>query len=126
MPAGQRAASRRWLLPQERWFDRFLTHHAASPQLPQQARFRQNYGPDGIVCFAAAGVDILAGAAMGISGTVLASITQHGMPAAVGYWLGAAGILSAVLGIIRGLQGSRAGRAFRAGRPFIRPGQPLR
>jgi hypothetical protein len=106
MPAGQRAASRRWLLPQERWFDRFLTHHEANPPLPQQARFQQNYGPDGIVFFAAAGVD--------------------GMPAAIGYWLAAAGILSAVLGIIRGLQGSRAGRAFRAGRPFIRPGQPLR
>jgi hypothetical protein len=126
MPAGQRAASRRWLLPQERWFDRFLTHHEANPPLPQQARFQQNYGPDGIVFFAAAGVDILAGAAMGISGALLASITLHGMPAAIGYWLAAAGILSAVLGIIRGLQGSRAGRAFRAGRPFIRPGQPLR
>jgi hypothetical protein len=126
MPTEQRAPSRHWLLPQERWFGRFLTRHEANPPLPQQVRFQQNYGPDGNLFFAAAGVDTLAGGVMGLSGALLASITQHGLPAAIGYWLAGAGILSAVLGIVRGLQVSRAGKAFRAGRPFIRQGQPPR
>ena len=126
MPTEREAVSRHWLLPQERWCDRFLTRHEANPPLPERARFQQNYGPDGDVFIAAAGVDAIGGGIVGFGGVLLASLTQHGLPAAVGHWLAEAGIVPALLGIIRALQGSRAGRAFRAGRPFIRRGQRLR
>jgi hypothetical protein len=120
MSTGQVAASRHWLLPQERWLNRLLARHEANPPLPQQVRFQQNYGPDGNVFFAAAGVDGLAGAMVGLPGALLVGITGHGLPAAIGYWLAVIGIFSALLGIIRAFQASRAGKAFRAGRPFIR------
>jgi hypothetical protein len=54
-------------MPQERWFSRFLTRHEADPPLPHQVRFQQNYGPDGNVFMAAAGVDILTGLILGSS-----------------------------------------------------------
>jgi len=66
MLTAQRRAARRWLLLQERWFSRLLARHQADPPRPEQARFQQNYGPDGDVYFTAAGVDILVGLIVGL------------------------------------------------------------
>jgi hypothetical protein len=120
MSTGQKAASRRWLLPQERWFNRVMSRREADPPRPEQARFQQNYGPDGDLFFTAAGIDILVGLGVGLPGALLAGIAGHGLLAAIGYWMFAIAALSVVVGFIRTFQASRAGKAFRAGRPFIR------
>jgi hypothetical protein len=130
MPTGERGTTRRRLFPHERWFvrfgDRVRARRAAEPPNPQALRFQQNYGPDGQVLIEAALVDLLAAGILGVGGGVLAAVTEHGIPATAGYWLQGVGILAAAVPAVRAIQLSRAGRLFRAGRPFTRPGKPMR
>jgi hypothetical protein len=130
MPTAERGTARHWLLPHERWFarvgDRARARRAAEPLGPQQLRFQQNYGPDGQVFFEAALADLLAGGILGLGGVALAAVTVYGIPATAGSWLAVVGILAALISGVRAIQGSRAGKAFRAGRPFTRPGKPMR
>jgi len=72
------------------------------------------------VYFTAAGVDILVRLIVGLPGALLAGIAGRGLPTAIGYWMVVVAILSILLGFIRAFQTSRAGKAFRAGRPFVR------
>jgi hypothetical protein len=131
MPDTERAAARHWLLPHERWFarigDRVRARHEAEPPGPQRQRFLRNYGPDGQVFVEAALVNLLAGVILALGGLVLSGLAaDHGIAATTGNWLTGIGILAAVISFVRAIQGSHAGRVFRAGRPFIRAGQPMR
>jgi hypothetical protein len=129
MPTAERGTTRHWLLPHERWFarfgDRVRARRAAEPPNPQALRFQQNYGPDGQVLIEAALVDLIAAGVLGIGGGVLAAVTEHGIPATAGSWLQVVGILVGAITAVRAIQLSRAGRVFRAGRPFTRLGKPM-
>ena len=58
------------------------------------------------------------------AGVILLGVSgSKGSLAAAGYWLMGIAVLLGLVGIVRGVQGSHAGRVFRAGRPFIRPGR---
>ncbi len=68
--------------------------------------------------------DMIAAAVLGFTGVILLGASgSSGALAAAGYWLLGIAILSALVGMVRALQGSHAGRVFRAGRPFVRPGR---
>lgn len=121
MSTRQDAAFRHWLLRQERWLGRLSTRIAADPPRPEQARFQRKYGPDGDVFYTTAVADTLVGFLLMVPGALLAAIALGDGPlAAIGYWMLGIGLLSCALSFTRIIQGSRAGRAFRAGRPFIR------
>lgn len=81
----------------------------------------QNYGPEGITLWAAAMSTVLPGALMVLSGfAFMLASGGGGTLLTVGYSLDGLGVILCILGSIRAFQGSRAGRAFRDGRPFIR------
>ena len=128
MPTAERGATRYWLLPHERWFrrhgDRARARRATQPPGPARLRFQQNYGPDGQVFLEAALADYIAGVVLGPGGIVLSILSGgHGLAATTGNWLAGVGILAGVIGFVRAIQGSRAGKVFRAGRPFMRAGR---
>jgi hypothetical protein len=124
MPAAEKRAARHWLLPHERWLGRFAGR-AGDPQPGGQAwRFQQNYGPEGSALVLASSADLLAALVLLFAGfTALGASGDRGALAAVGYWLAGAGILAGLVAMGRGCQLIHAGRAFRAGRPFVRPGR---
>lgn len=128
MPTAAGIAARRWLLPHERWLGRFAGRVVDPPPGGKRWTFQQNYGPKGDVFLAAAAADLIAGPILGFIGFILLAVSgsKGTLAAAAGYWLMGIAILTALVGIVRCFQGSHAGRTFRAGRPFIRPGQPLR
>jgi|HubBroStandDraft_1064217.scaffolds.fasta_scaffold99656_2 hypothetical protein len=85
-----------------------------------------NYGSDGVRLLLASALDIPLGGVLGILGFILMVILSDlGTPILAGQCVDYAAIFSAVLGVIRILQGVRAGRRHRAGRPFSQPGTPL-
>jgi len=127
---GRRATTRPWLLPQERWvhrlLERVLARRAAEPPNPQRLAFQQNYGPKGEVFLQAVMADALFGVILIVGGIFLDILSgDKGIPAKTGNWLTAVGILLALIGMVRAIQSARAGKAFRAGRPPVRPGQRL-
>jgi hypothetical protein len=81
----------------------------------------QNYGPEGIALWAAAVITVFPGQLIVVSGIafMLAS-GGGGTLLTMGYSLDGFGAILVLLGSIRTFQGSRAGRAFRDGRPFLK------
>jgi hypothetical protein len=66
---------------------------------------------------------MIAASIFGFTGVILLILSKSSdSVATAGYWIGSIGIVLALAGIVRYLEGSHAGRVFRAGRPFIRPG----
>jgi len=127
MSTAESTAGRRWLLPHERWLGRFAGWVADPPPGGKRWAFQQNYGPEGDIFLAAATADQIAAVTFLLIGVILLGASgSKGPTAAAGYWLIAIAVFTALLGGVRALQLSHGGRAFRAGRPFIRPGQPLR
>ena len=109
------------LLPHERWFASWILGRQRTHRTPDILRMEQNYGPEGIALWAAAMSTGLPGALMVLSGIafMLAS-GGGGTLLTLGYWLDGLGVILCILGSIRAFQGSRAGRAFRDGRPFLK------
>ena len=127
MPPTESPAARHWLLPHERWLGRFAGR-AGDPAPGGRAwAAQQNYGPDGNLFLSAIAADAIAAGLLGFTGVILLLASKSsGSVAAAGYWLIGVAVLSALIGIVRSIQGSHAGRVFRAGRPFVRPGQRSR
>ncbi len=115
----------RWLLPHERWLGRFAGRVTAPPVGGSRWAFQQNYGPQGDLLMAAIAADTIAAGIFLFIGVILLIVSgSKGSLATAGYWLMGLGILSALLGIVRAIQGAHAGRVFRAGRPFVRATRP--
>lgn len=120
-------STKRWLLPHERWLGGFAGRVTDPPPGGTRWTFQQNYGPDGDVFLAATAADVFAAVILLFIGVILLGTSgTEGPLSAAGYWLMGIGILSGLVGILRAVQGSHAGRIFGAGRPFIRRGRPLR
>jgi hypothetical protein len=127
MSTVEEKAARHWLLPHERWLGQFAGRAKDAPLGGKRWAFQQNYGPQGDVFMTAFAADIIAGVTILLVGVIfLAASGSKGAFAATGYWLMGAAILSDLLAIIRIIQVAHVGRVFRAGRPFIRPGQRMR
>jgi hypothetical protein len=109
-------------LPHERsTVQRTLARHEAHPNNALVHRLQQNYGPDGVVLFAAGRAGQGFGSAIGVSGgLVLIASRAQGAGAVVGYALLALGIAFAALGFYRYIQAGLAGKRFRNGRQFLR------
>jgi hypothetical protein len=123
MSTGQKGATRHWLLPHEHWLGRFAGR-AGEPPGGQAWRFQQNYGPEGNALVLASAADLMAALMLCLVGfTCLGASGDRGPLAAAGYWIVGIGILSGIVAMVRGCQLIHAGRVFRAGRPFIRPGR---
>lgn len=128
MSSAQRVRARYWLLPHERWVvrwaERVRARRVAQLPGPRRLAVQQNYGPDGDVLIVAALADLEIGGFLGIGGVVVANLAGgQEILSGIGDWLAVAGILSAMIVFPRLIQLSRAGKAFRAGRPLIRPEQ---
>ena len=110
------------LLPHERWFASLTLESQRTHRTPYVLRMEQNYGPLGISLWAAAMSTVLPAALMVVSGIafMLAS-GGGGTLLTLGYWLDGFGVILVLLGSIRTVQGSRAGRAFRGNRAFLKP-----
>ena len=114
-------APRHHLLPHERWFAASTLERQRTHRTPDVLRMEQNYGPEGITLLAAAMSTALPGALAAVSGIVfMLASGGGGTLLTVGHWLQGFGVTLIILGQIRAFQGSKAGRAFRDGRPFIR------
>jgi hypothetical protein len=112
------------LFPHERWLGRFAGRVADPPPGGKRWRFQKNYGPEGDVFLAATTADLFAAGVFLFIGVILLGASGSGGPlAAAGYWLMGIAILTALVELSGALQGSHAGRVYRAGRPFIRPGR---
>ena len=111
-------ASGHRLLPQERWFASWILERQRTHRTPEILRTEQNYGPEGIALWAAAVITVFPGQLIVVSGIafMLAS-GGTGTLLTMGYSLDGFGVFLCLLGSIRAFQGSRAGRAFRDGRP---------
>ena len=118
-------APRHHLLPHERWFaslilERQRTHrNSAAPRNPATLRMEQNYGPEGIALWAAGMITVLPGMLLGFLGFACL-VASGGHPWQLVNWLYGIGITLILLSEIRFIQGIRAGRAFRGGRPFLK------
>lgn len=125
MPTAEtKRAARHWLLPHERWLRRFAGRAGDPPPGGKRWAYQQNYGPEVDVFLAAILADVIAATIFGFTGVILLILSNsNGAVAAAGYWMGSIGITVALVGIVRCLQGGHAGRVFRAGRPYIRPGR---
>jgi hypothetical protein len=122
--AETKRAARHWLLPHERWLGRFTDRVKDPPPGGKRWAFKQNYGPEGDVFYAAIAADVIAAVALLFAGVILLGVSGSVGPlAAAGYWLMGIAFLLGLVGIVGGVQGIHAGRAFRAGRPYIRPGR---
>jgi hypothetical protein len=110
------------LLPHERWFACWILERQRTHRTPDILRMEQNYGPEGITLWAAAMSTELPGGLMVLSGIafMLAS-GGGGILPTLGYSLDGLGAILILLGLIRAFQGTRAGRAFRGSRPFLKP-----
>jgi hypothetical protein len=110
------------LLPHERWFASSTLGNQRTHRTPYILRMEQNYGPEGITLWAAAMSTVLPGALMVVSGIVfMLASGGGGTLLTVGYSLDGFGVILCLLGSIRAFQGSRAGRAFRGNRAFLKP-----
>jgi hypothetical protein len=117
--------ARHWLLTHERWFGRFAGRVKAPPPGGSRWAFQQNYGPQGDVLMSAIAADTIAAGIFWLIGVIFLVVSGNkGWLPTAGYWLMGLGILSALLGTVRAVQVAHAGRAFRAGRPFVRATRP--
>lgn len=109
------------LLPHERWFASSTLERQRTHRTPDILLIEQNYGPVGIVLWAAALATVFPGTLMVLSGIAfLLASGGGGILPTLGYSLDGLGAILILLGSIRTFQGSRAGRAFRGDRPFER------
>jgi hypothetical protein len=108
------------LLPHERWFASSTLESQRTHRTPYVLRMEQNYGPEGIALWGAAMSTVLPGALMVVSGIAFMLASGGGTLLALGYWLDGFGAILVLLGSIRTFQGSRAGRAFRGNRAFLK------
>lgn len=106
------------LLPHERWFADYGARRGPGREDSGRSRMQQNYGPEGMALLGAAIADGFPGSLMCVIG--IATLAATG--STVGGYLILIGVLIALLGIVRTIQGARAARIYRNGRPFIRPG----
>lgn len=109
------------LLPHERWFASWILERQRTHRTSDILRMEQNYGPEGITLWAAAMSTVLPGALAALSGIVfMLASGGGGTLLTVGYSLNGFGVFLCLLGSIRTFQGSRAGRAFRGNRVFLK------
>jgi hypothetical protein len=121
------APMRHRLLPHERWLADWGTRGRArrgpTPQGSDLWRSQQNYGPEGMALLLAACADGCPAGLIGMTGVVLLFVaTGHGVLAVIASWMAGIGIVGCLVGLVRAVQGARAGRIYRNGRPFVRPG----
>ena len=115
------------LLPLERWYasntlERQRTRrNSGTPRNPATLRMEQNYGPEGLALLAAGQIMVQPGMLLGFLGFAC-SVACGGHPwlLTVLYWLWGIGLILMFWGSIRSFQASKAGRAFRGGRPFLK------
>jgi len=115
------------LLPHERWFASLILkrqrahRNSAAPRNPATLRMEQNYGPEGMALIAAGLISVLPGMLLGVLGfACLVASGGHPWLLTVLYWLWGIGFILMLWGSIRSFQASKAGRAFRGGRPFLK------
>lgn len=109
------------LLPPERRFASYILERQRTHRTAAILRMEQNYGPEGIVLRSAAMVWGLLAAVVGFTGVgILFAAPDHGLLFHSGYFVIAIGVVLALLSIFRSIQGTYAGRRFRAGRPFVK------
>lgn len=110
-----------YFFPHERWSIKFFRQRQKDHQTAPVIRMQQNYGPEGVALMGAAYANMIPGTII-VIGEVFVSIIIRSVIFGVMPWniLLAAGFLAVAFGMTRALQSSRAGRIFRAGRPFIR------
>jgi hypothetical protein len=109
------------LLPHERWFASLIMERQRTHRTPDILRMEQNYGPEGITLWAATWITVFPGMLMVVSGIVfMLASGGGGTLLTVAHWLEGFGVILFLLGSIRLVQGVRAGRAFRDGRPFLK------
>ena len=110
------------LLPHERWFASYMLNRPRKSALenPSALRMEQNYGPVGMALFDACMITMFPGMFVGLLGMTLFIFNGDGFET-MGYRLSELGVILVLLGSIRLGQASKAGRAFRGDRPFIRP-----
>lgn len=110
------------LLPHERWFAAYILERQRTHRTPAILLMEQNYGPLGVSLWAAAMSTVLPAALMVVSGIAfMLTSGGGGTLLTLGYWLDGFGVILVLLGLIRTVQGSRAGRAFRGNRAFLKP-----
>jgi hypothetical protein len=108
-------------LPYERRFAGYAVERQRTHSNAFNVRMQDNYGPEGIRLYWAAIADLVLGWGIGMTGlaTLLLSIEVRALrPISVGMVL--LGMVVVSLGCLRLAQGARAGRIYRAGRPYIR------
>jgi hypothetical protein len=109
------------LLPHERWFATSTLRRQGTHRTQAILRLEQNYGPVGMALFSASLITVIPGMFVGCLGIAFLLPHGDGLLATLGYRLGGIGFVIMLLGSIRLAQASKAGRAFRGDRPFIRP-----
>ena len=109
------------LSPIERWSAALILERQRTHRTPAILRIEQNYGPEGITLIAAGLSSVLPGQLIGCIGIVLLLVSgDRGSLPLIGYSLMGLGVLLVVLGSMRYIQGSKAGRRFRGDRPFVK------
>jgi len=102
-------------LPHERWFATYLVERRAGPS-PSTARLLRGAGPEAVVFYASALIDLAIGMLIGVAGLLIYGVVifaDSATPPIVGVLIGI-GLLLIALAIVRSSQNSRAGRRFRA------------
>lgn len=107
------------LLPHERWSASLILERQHTPRTSAILRMEQNYGPEGIALWAAGMITVLPGMLLGYL-RLACLVASGGHPRLLVNWLHGIGVTLMLLGPIRYIQGIRAGRAFRGGRPFLK------
>jgi len=107
------------LLPHERWSASFVLERQRTHRTSAILRIEQNYGPEGIALWAAGMITVFPGMLLGFLGFACL-VASGGHPWQLVNWLYGIGVTLILLGEIRFIQGSKAGRTFRGGRPFLK------
>jgi len=109
------------LMPYERrladWGARSRARRGPAREGSARWSLEQNYGPEGLALIAAVYANLYPGLVIFLAGVVW--LTVGAASAAAGCLL-LVGVLILLVAMARGIQGARAGRAYRNGRPFIR------
>jgi hypothetical protein len=109
------------LLPHERWSASFVLERQRTHRTSAILRMEQNYGPEGIALWAAGMITVLPGMLLVVLGfACLVPSGGHPWLLTLVNWLYGIGVILILLGSIRYFQGTRAGRAFRGERPFLK------
>ncbi len=114
--------ARHHLMPHERCRAEKLAERQQSNRTPAIIRGEQNYGPEGMVLYSAVLANIVSAGVIAVLGIVLTWVPRaEGTLYEIANILLGIAIIAVLAGMVRAFQGAKAGRAFRAGRPFIRP-----